>query len=135
MLNRLGTFCARFRWAVIAVWVVSIVVLIALSGTLGGQATNSLTIPGASSENALDLVDQQFTLATDATATILFHTPEGTKVTDAPVAADITKATADLQKIDHVTAVVPMATPSATSADGRTEAFTVLFDEKQADLP
>src|SRR5690606_24231780 len=75
------------------------------------------------------------TVATDATATVLFHTPEGTKVTDAAVADEITKATADLKEIDHVAAVVPMATPSATSSDGRTQAVTVLFDEKPADLP
>lgn len=135
MLDATGRFCARFRWAVMAAWVVATVGLLALSGAIGGQATNSLTIPGASSQNALALVDEQFTVATDATATVLFHTSEGTKVTDADVASEITKATADLQKIDHVAAVVPMSTPSSTSADGRTEALTVLFDEKQADLP
>lgn len=135
MLAHLGTFCARFRWAVIAVWVVAVVGLFVLSGAFGGTATNSLTIPGASSQNALDLVDEQFAVATDANATILFHTPEGTKVTDAAVAAEITEATAAVQKVDHVVAVVPMATPSPVSADGRTSADTVLFDAVQADLP
>lgn len=135
MLARLGTFCARLRWAVMGAWVVAAVALLVLSGAIGGEATNSLTIPGASSQNALDLVDEQFTAATFATATVLFHTSEGTKVTDPEVTQQITKATADLQKMDHVAAVVPMATPSATSADGRTAALTVLFDEKPADLP
>ena len=135
MLGILGRACARLRWVVLAVWLVAIVAVVMLAKAHGGEPDNGLTLSGTSSQEALDLLESDFPVAAGASATVIYHTPEGTKVTDSAVMAEIQKAKAAIEKIDGVTTVLPLATPSPVSTDERTEAATVLFQEPLAELP
>jgi RND superfamily putative drug exporter len=134
MLTTLGTLCARFRWIVIGVWVVGVVALFLAGRTWGGNANNGLTLAGSSSQDALDLLATDYPAAVVANANIIFHTSDGSKVTDPAVDVQIGKAIAALKQLDGVTSVVPLAAPNAVSQDGQTMAWLVLLDRPTSAL-
>jgi RND superfamily putative drug exporter len=135
MLTSLGTSCARHRWLVIIGWAVAIAAVVFLGQAYGGEPDNGLTLSGTSSQEALDLLESDFPAAAGATADVIYHTPSGTKVTDADVAAGIEKTVANIKEVDGVSTVLPVATPSPISEDGRTAAAVVLFTDELTALP
>src|SRR5689334_11040314 len=70
MLERLGRFMARHHWPVIGVWVVLLVGVGAFAAGHTGTAVDEFAIPGASSQQALDLLQQDFPGAAGTSATV-----------------------------------------------------------------
>jgi RND superfamily putative drug exporter len=58
LLERLGRAAARHKWWFVVAWLVAAVTAVALAGGLGGQETNNFRIPGAQSQNAIDLLEK-----------------------------------------------------------------------------
>jgi RND superfamily putative drug exporter len=88
-LYRLGGFCARHRWAVLAVW---LIILIGLGGwaRAAGQSLNDdLSLPGTDSQAATDLLDQRFPAQANGMNPIVLVAPPGHKVTDQQYKAPI----------------------------------------------
>ena len=77
-LDRLGRRAVRHRWWFIGAWIVrrgrSIV---ALAAGLDGQFSDNFRIPGAQSQEALDLLEQDFPSQAGDNALVVFQTPDG----------------------------------------------------------
>ena len=60
MLQRWGEFAARRHWWVCGAWIVVLVAVWAIGIGIGAKPNNNFTLPGASSQEALDLLGQSF---------------------------------------------------------------------------
>ena len=59
LLYRLGHFCVRHHRAVLAVWAVIFIGLIALTAVIGKPTNSNVTLPGTGSTEATNLLDRQ----------------------------------------------------------------------------
>ncbi|MDQ7992602.1 MAG: MMPL family transporter, partial [Propionicimonas sp.] len=115
-LYRLGRACYRLRGRVLATWMAILVVLGALALTVGGAYDDAFTIPGSSSQKALETLEVTFPEAADASATIVIGAPAGTRVDSAANKAAIE------EYIDHLESELPFVkgaqTPFTEYVDG-----------------
>ena len=94
----------RFRWFVLAFWLV----LVSVAGPIfAASATDYLkgdgiSIPGTASDQADRLLSSDFDLGSQNTLAVVFHSSTGT-VDDAAFKDAVTKATADITAISGVT--------------------------------
>ncbi len=136
LLDRLGRRAARHHWWFIGAWVVAVFVVVALAIGLDGKTTDNFRIPGAQSQQALDLLEQQFPTASGDSATVVFQAADGIK--SPAVAAGITASVAALEKIPHVTSVSDPFGPfgnALISKDGKIALVTVQYDTQAQKLP
>ena len=107
MLERWGRFAARRHWTVILAWLVVVGGVWAAAIALGGEAQNDFTLPGSSSQDALDLLEDEFPPAAGTSATVVYHSPAGTDMTqDTGLQQAIQASLSDLSKLDGVANVV-----------------------------
>ena len=133
-LYRLGRFAAARRRLVVLSWIVLALLMVAVDRTAGGGTVDNFEVPGVESQEAIDLLKEQFPERSGATAMVVFHTPDGA-VTDPEAAAGITATIAEVRALEHVVAVTePLASPRSMSADGSTAFASVQFDASTADL-
>jgi RND superfamily putative drug exporter len=76
-LYRLGGWSFDRRRVVLGAWVVVLVAMALLAGTLKGTESDSFTVPGTEAQQALDLLDAKFPGTGGATARIVFAAPSG----------------------------------------------------------
>src|SRR6202050_1946355 len=81
-LSRLGRWCFRRRRYVLATWLIVIVVLAVVAINVKQSTTDSFTIPGTQSQQALDLLDQKFPGTGGAQAQVVFSVPAPRSLTD-----------------------------------------------------
>ena len=134
LLYRLGRAAFRRRRAVLAAWLVVFAGLIAGVGVAGQSLNDQFTIPGSSSQQALDTLSTVFPTFSGAAAQIVFVAPDGKKVTDPAVAAAIKQTVAAAAKAPQVAAAVDPFTARTVSADGRTALAQVNYSVKRAEL-
>ncbi len=79
-LYRLGRACFRAPGRVLAAWLALLAVFGVLALTVGGSYDDAFTIPGSSSEKALETLEVTFPEAADASATIVIGAPPGSRV-------------------------------------------------------
>jgi putative drug exporter of the RND superfamily len=117
MLYGLAHFCVKRRFAVLAVWLVATIALVAVSHRLGDNTNDNLSLPGTDSQAATDALAKSFPDQANGSSPIVVHTfPGGGKLTDAKNAEAVDEAAADLAKEPHVAAVVNPLTPQGASA-------------------
>jgi uncharacterized membrane protein YdfJ with MMPL/SSD domain len=80
-LYRVGWFCTRHHWAVIAVWVLVAVALAAGSRAVGEQNSDNLTLPGTGSTKAQDLLKAKLPKQAYGTNPVVLEAAKG-KLTD-----------------------------------------------------
>ncbi len=105
MLEKLGRFMARHHWPVIGVWVVLLVAVGSYAAGHTGTAVDEFAIPGVQSQQALDLLEQDFPSAAGTNATIVFEAPAGQTLTDTANAAAINATVAELAKLPDASTV------------------------------
>ena len=71
-LERLGRWCARHPWRTIGVWILIAIVVGGLAASAKGYS-ESFTIPGTESQQATDLLKDQFPAQAGATAQVVLH--------------------------------------------------------------
>ncbi len=137
MLASWGTFAARRHWPVIAGWLILLAGVWAIGIGLGAEASNNFTLPGAPSQQALNLLEQQFPVAAGTGATVVYHTTNGANLkTDATLQKTIQANVAGLGKLADVATVVgPYQNAALISADGTTALANVLYAKPFQDLP
>jgi RND superfamily putative drug exporter len=138
-LDRLGRTAARRHWWFIVGWLIAAVGTVALAAALDGQTNDNFTIPGAQSQQALDLLEERFPSQSGATATVVFEAPQG--IDDPAVRTAIEASIANLQKIPHVTTVADPYGPLGDlivskrgDAAGKIALVTVQYDTQAVDL-
>ncbi|TNH23726.1 MMPL family transporter [Micromonospora orduensis] len=75
LLYRLGRGALRRRRLVVALWLVVLVGAGIAAATLRGPTASNFTMPGTESQQALDLLSEQFPAASGATGTIALKAP------------------------------------------------------------
>src|SRR6478735_1993741 len=77
LLHALGRFCARHGFVVIGVWVLLAVGVGLAVSSVGAQTNNDLSLPGTGSQDAKDLLEEQFPPQQNGVSPIVFHVTTG----------------------------------------------------------
>src|SRR5689334_2346815 len=127
VLYRLARFSVRYRFAVLALWILMAVALVAVSHHLGDNTNDSVTLPGTNSQQASDALSKSFPDQANGSSPIVLHVSSG-KLTDSKYSQAVNQAAADVAKAPDVASVVNPLTAqgaSALSEDQRTGYLSV----------
>jgi RND superfamily putative drug exporter len=133
---RLTRWTMAHRRTVVALWIALAVGLLAGSQAIGARTSNNFSLPGTSSQRAVDLLKTHFPAQAGDSDQIVFHARAGT-VTQPEAQRVIAPLLARIGRLPHVTAVVSPYAPGvrAISKDGTIAFATVTFNEQAAQLP
>jgi RND superfamily putative drug exporter len=134
-MRRFATWCTGHRKTVIVGWVVALVGIGMLAGSVGSRYTEEFKLPASDSQEAFDLLENKFPAQAGDTALIVFKAPGGVEA--AAVKQKMDGVFASVAKFPHVSEV---ASPykaggaAAISDNGQIAYATVQFDvpEQQA---
>ena len=120
-LYRLGRLSFRRRALVTAVWAAVLVALGVGALTLSGQLSDSVTIPGTESQQAIDRLAEKFPQASagGATARVVIAAPPGHTVTDAAGRAAVESVVSHLKAAPKVASVADPFQAKSVSPDGQ----------------
>ncbi len=116
-LHRLGRWSAVHPWRMLALWTMAAVVAVGVAGTIGGAFDDDYTMPGTSSGQAQELLDEHFPELSGATATVVLQDDSGVPQ------SLVRELTSEISSLDSVGAVTPQESP-----DGQTVAIGVQYD-------
>ncbi len=105
LLHRLGGLAVRRRWAFVAVWLVVLIGVGIAGTTLSKPTEDGFSVPGTESQRAIDLLSQKFPGTGGAAARVVVEAPPGHTLTEAPYAAKIRTALAEVAKAPQVIGV------------------------------
>jgi putative drug exporter of the RND superfamily len=106
----LGRKCIRWRWGVLAVWIVVVAALVVWAKHLGSETNDNLTLPGSGSQQATDLLTKRFPAQANGTNPVVMKAPGGAKLTDKKYADAVDATVTSLKKQPLVSsAVSPLA--------------------------
>ncbi len=106
-LYHLGRFCVRFRWVVIAFWLILVVALGTQANKLGSQPADSLSLPGTGSQMATDVLSERFASQKNGTSPIVVHSADKGPLTSSANQAAIAAAVAAAKSSPDVATVQP----------------------------
>jgi RND superfamily putative drug exporter len=121
---------------VLGLWVVLVVALVVVAREAGSETTNNVTLPGAGSQSATDLLSDRFPSQAYGSNPLVVATDSG-KLTDSKYSKAIDSSVSALKKTPHVTAVVsPLSDlgASALSKDKQTGYISVALDVGQGSI-
>lgn len=101
-LYRLGLASYRQRWRTLLTWLLVLALLGGLAGITHGRFDDKFSIPGASSQAALDQLQMNFPQVSGTSATMLVVAPPGQKVGDAAIRDAVESQIKDLKKLSFV---------------------------------
>jgi RND superfamily putative drug exporter len=136
-MRSLATWCVRHRVVVVVLWLVALIGMTALSQGIGTAYSNSFSLPHTESTEALDLLQTAAPRQAGDQERVVFHTTDGTPVTDPAVMATVDAMTAKLAKLPHVSVVQSPYSPLGAhqvSADKETAFINVTFDVQGQDV-
>jgi RND superfamily putative drug exporter len=87
LLYRIGRFATRRRGIVVVTWLAILAVAIGAFKVAGSAPNGQITIPGTPTAQVTDRLEAAFPKAAGGSGTIVFHTKDGTPLTDAQRAA------------------------------------------------
>jgi putative drug exporter of the RND superfamily len=139
LLSRLARFCHRHRRAVLAAWLLGLVVVSVLSKTAGGKDVTNFSLPGTESQKAFDLLEQHFPARSGDQAQIVFEAPGPQGVRSPSVERRMSAAFAAAQAaspdISGVTSPYAAQGARQISSDGHVAFATIQLNRLSNDLP
>ncbi len=118
MIVRLALLSFRHKWRTLAVWILALVAVIALSGQFGGEFSNGGRLTGTDSDKAYRLLEKQMPTTEVDRQAMVFASKDG--LASAPTKAAIIALTQRLDAIPNVEGVsTPYDEGSLISEDGR----------------
>ena len=136
-MSGLARWCFVHRRIVVIGWVLAIAALVGITQTFGTAYSDSFSLPGTESTQALDLLSSALPAQAGDTDTIVVHVTTGS-VRDPAVQAQVTTMLGKVASSPSVTAVASPYGPGGEakiSKDGRTAFATVSFAKLANDLP
>src|SRR5215831_17198422 len=115
VLYRLARFSVRYRFVVLVGWVLLAVALVGVSHRLGDNTNDSVTLPGANSQQAADALSRSFPDQANGSSPIVLHVSSG-KLSDSKYSQAVNQAAADVAKAPDVASVVNPLTAQGASA-------------------
>ena len=104
VLYAIARFCAKWRFAVLAVWLVVAIALAVVAGRAGDKTNDNLKLPGTDSQRATDALGKSFPDQANGSSPIVLHVHNG-KLTDSQHASAVNAAAADVAKAKYVASV------------------------------
>ena len=104
-LSRLGRFSFAHRRAVLAAWLLVLGLAITLAVASGGKTSDTFSVPGTQSQQAVDLLQQRIPAFAGASTQIIVSTRPGEEVTAPAVEQGINATVAKLGRVPQVAAV------------------------------
>lgn len=118
-LYRVGRWCARRAWTVIAVWAVLLAAAAAAFALFGGTLSNAFSIPDTDTERVTEHLEEELSGASGGTGRIVLSTEDGEPFTEEQ-RAEISALAAEAGQTDGVEAVVdPFATEAERDAQAQ----------------
>ncbi|WP_432972378.1 MMPL family transporter [Dactylosporangium sp. CA-233914] len=136
LLYRLGRFSFRQRRLVAVLWLALLIAFGVGAAKLSGPLSDTLSIPGTESLQAMDVIKSKMggDSGDGATAKVVFTVSGDAKLTDPAQQAAVERAVAELAKAPKVTGVVDPFQAKTVSQDARTAYATVAYDVKLDDV-
>src|SRR5215217_3665524 len=135
-LYRIGGFCSRHHWVVIAAWVLAVIALALGSRAVGEQNSDNLSLPGTGSTEAQDLLKAKLPKQAYGTNPVVLEAAKG-KLTDSANSKAVGATVKSLKKEPGVIrAVSPLSKKGAAalSKDKQIGYISVTLSEGPADL-
>ena len=123
---------ARHPWRTIASWVVVLGAVFALAGSGGGDFIDDFSAKGSQSERAMQLLNDKFPEATQATALVVFAVDDGQTLQSQRRAVDAVLA--DVAGADHVVHVADPFASATISDDGQIGYAALTFDATPSEM-
>lgn len=135
-LYRLGRLAFRRRRLVTLLWLFILAGVGLGAANAHGKTNDAFTIPGTQSQQAIDLLQQQFPQisAAGATARVVFEAPAGQTLTAAPNKAEVESLVAQLKAAPQVATVADPYQGGAVSKTGTIAYAQVTYRVGQADV-
>ena len=131
MIETVGTWAARHRRSVISFWLIALVAAAIGNHALGGVYSDTLTIPGSTAQQGLDLLRAHDKTAGGQSGQVVFVDHAGS-VSSERTALEQTRS--NLQALPHVLAVSDPLSQGSVSKDGSTAYSTINFDTNPQSL-
>ena len=113
-----GAFSVRYRYAVVAIWILGVVALALGAHKIGSITSDNLSLPGYDSQKAHDLLAQRFPSQANGSNPVVLRVKSGT-ITDQHNASVVNATVKSLQQAPHVTQVVSPLTSAGKAQIGR----------------
>ncbi|MFV2010722.1 MULTISPECIES: MMPL family transporter [unclassified Micromonospora] len=127
LLYRLGRTAFRKRHLVVAIWLIALVALGSAALAFRGPTVSNFSIPGTESQEALDLLQEQFPQASGAGGAIVIAAPEGEQLTTAEGQAAVLAVVGQANELPGVVAALDPFQTGSVSPDGRYALINVQF--------
>ena len=128
ILYRWGRSAARHPWRMLFAWLVVVIAVVGLKGSIGGSTSDNFKIPGTEAQQGIDLLNERFPAQGGSSGQVVFADPDG-NVTDATARATIATTLSEIAKDPEVVSISDPFDPAAgsLSADGRIAYATVRY--------
>ncbi|HET8521628.1 MAG TPA: MMPL family transporter [Thermomicrobiales bacterium] len=135
LFSRWARQTVRHPWWILAVWAVLLLVFGASWRMEQGNFVNSLDLPGAESQQAVDLLRERWPDRAGDSALIVVRADAG--LSDPAVRAQVDTMTAEAKAIPGVVGVIPPYAPQvgAIAPDGKTGVLLVQFAQQANAVP
>jgi RND superfamily putative drug exporter len=133
-LQHIATLAFNRRRAFLAAWLLIIVAALGFHAVVGSAINSDFTIPGSSSQKALDQLQKTLPAAAGTSAQIVFESPAGTKITDARYRRGVEATLDQARRAPQVAAVVDPFTTKAVSRNGRSALASIEYTVTRAHL-
>ena len=135
-LYRLGRFCSRHHWLVIAVWMVAAVGLALAGRAAGDNTSDNLTLPGTGSTKATDVLESKLPDQAYGSNPLVLQSTSG-KLTNKENSKAVNETVKEVRNTEHVIgAVNPLSDKGSEflSKDKTIAYIPDLLDVGQSDL-
>ncbi len=137
-LSRVGGFCVRFRWPVLALWLIMGVGLLLFTSSLGATTNNDVSLPGTGSQKATDRLTKYFSPQQNGSSPAVYHVTTGKLDDKGKNQNAITAVYKQLKKDSRVSSVTnPFKNEPAAglvSEDGQYAWMPILLKKSSSDL-
>ncbi|MEV7883414.1 MMPL family transporter [Streptomyces sp. NPDC002817] len=136
-LHRIGRGAFKRRWLTLLLWAVVLGVAGAAAAGSSGSSNSNITLPGIEAQKAYDVLGEKFPAANadGASALVVVRAPDGEKLADSGLRAEVSSLLKDLKASSpRVASVADPFAAKTISADGATGYAQVTYKAKAADL-
>src|SRR4051812_33458452 len=131
---RLARTCNRHRWRTFFAWVLALVVIQVVAGSVGTKEISSFRLPGTESQRAYDLLADHFPAAKGDTDQIVYRAKRGT-LQDAATKRAIDASLKEVAANKDVASVAsPFGKGGQLTKDGRIGVATLNYKESTNDI-
>ena len=135
-LYRLGRFCSRHHWLVIAVWMVAAVGLALAGRAAGDNTSDNLTLPGTGSTKATDVLESKLPDQAYGSNPLVLQSTSG-KLTNKENSKAVNETVKEVRNTEHVIGAVGTLSDKGSeflSKDKTIAYIPVRLDVGQSDL-